>query len=31
MPSYRDSLAGADLDDIVAYLSSLRREKGATE
>jgi len=31
MPSYKDSIAGADLNDIVAYLSSLRREKGASE
>jgi putative heme-binding domain-containing protein len=31
MPSYQDSITGADLNDIVAYLSSLRRDKGATE
>ena len=31
MPSYRDRATGAELDDIVSYLSSLRREKGTTE
>jgi putative heme-binding domain-containing protein len=31
MPSYKDRLTSAELDDIVSYLSSLRREKGATE
>jgi len=29
MPSYKDRLGSAELDDILSYLSSLRREKGA--
>ncbi len=31
MPSYKDRLNAAELDDLIAYLTSLRREKGATE
>ena len=31
MPSYKDRLSGAEVDDIVAYLASLRRAKEATE
>jgi putative heme-binding domain-containing protein len=31
MPSYKDRLTGAELDDVISYLASLRREKGATE
>ena len=31
MPSYRDRLTSAELDDIVSYLYSLRREKGTSE
>jgi putative heme-binding domain-containing protein len=31
MPSYNNRLSGAELDDIVSYLSSLRREKGSSE
>ncbi len=31
MPSYKDRATGDELDDIVSYLASLRREKGVTE
>lgn len=31
MPSYKDRLSGAELDDIVSWLASLRRDQGVSE
>jgi mono/diheme cytochrome c family protein len=31
MPSYKDRATSAEIDDIVSYLVSLKREKGVTE